>query len=996
MTETAAKRSFGSVVREYFTYAKNGVKYFVKNDSQLIWAFILPAVILFISYALFGVWPFGKESVLSLDLNGQYVYYYDHMYDVLYGDESVFYSWSRNLSGEFMGIIGYYLASPFNFIVWLFPREAITEGLLTMMVLKVGAIGFCMGVYLTYAKKCNKLTTVIFSVCYALCAYTVVQTMNPMWLDGVMILPIICLGLERYVDYGRFRLLAFSLVYGFVTCFYIGFMLAIFSVLYFVYYAVATENSSAREHLLSRFLGFGAIGIIAAMCSCFMILPVYESLSLGKFEFSTPDYSLANNFELIELADKLLPNSYDTVRMAGLPFIYCGVITVLMLPAYFFMKKYSGRERLASAILILTLVICMYIRPVDMMWHGGQLPNWLPYRYSFMLSFLFCMMAAKAFNDLKHVSRRTITVSALAWFVLMIWQESIDHVDTSIKKSPDTLSDFETILPSMLILVIISAMIVQLKDRFNVNFKKTAPVVFSVLLIATVCSETLFSTTMQIYAQDADIVYSDRDTYADVIPKIRDTVEEIKENDDGFYRIEKLFFRTVNDPMALNMYGLSHSSSTLNAAPIDLLKRLGFTARSHYTRYSGATMITSSIFGVKYELSTESNSTNDVKKDGEITVTENPLALPICYLADDNITDLELTENNPFIAQNELLSALAGMDYTEFFKKITVPDPEMVNLTKGGTTDDHISYKKSNTSSEATLTFRVTMTEAGDLYMYLPSKYERKVELTVNGISKDSYFEGDNNYLRNLGTFEAGEEVTVKLKLTLNEVYFREALFYTLDETAAENALNAVGTMNADTVCEQISTTEIKITVNAADQQLLFTTIPVEKGWKAYVDGVETELVTTVNSLYAVPVTAGQHTVELKFTTASYPVALVITAVGIAILVILIIFWRKKHKNELEASRAHRKAICDGSARQAIIDADKAAYEAYLAEKESEEDDEQDHDNDESDREMKPFAELADDETVPLEKEDEDWNEEDGDFYEGLNFEENDAEEKED
>ena len=105
MTETAAKRSFGSVVREYFTYAKNGVKYFVKNDSQLIWAFILPAVILFISYALFGVWPFGKESVLSLDLNGQYVYYYDHMYDVLYGDESVFYSWSRNLSGEYLSSI---------------------------------------------------------------------------------------------------------------------------------------------------------------------------------------------------------------------------------------------------------------------------------------------------------------------------------------------------------------------------------------------------------------------------------------------------------------------------------------------------------------------------------------------------------------------------------------------------------------------------------------------------------------------------------------------------------------------------------------------------------------------------------------------------------------------------------------------------------------------------------------------------------------------------
>lgn len=109
-------------------------------DSRAYWlSFLLPVVILFGAYIVFQVWPFGARSVLSLDLNAQYVYYYDYMYDVFAGDESIWYSWSRNLSGEFMGIIGYYLASPFNLLVWIFPREWITEGLMTMMLAKAGA-----------------------------------------------------------------------------------------------------------------------------------------------------------------------------------------------------------------------------------------------------------------------------------------------------------------------------------------------------------------------------------------------------------------------------------------------------------------------------------------------------------------------------------------------------------------------------------------------------------------------------------------------------------------------------------------------------------------------------------------------------------------------------------------------------------------------------------------------------------------------------------------
>ena len=82
-----------------------------KRNKIYFLAFLLPVVLTYIAYALFGIYPFAREgqeqqSVLVLDLNGQYVYYFEALRDAFWGGDSIFYNWSRNLSGGFLGIIG--------------------------------------------------------------------------------------------------------------------------------------------------------------------------------------------------------------------------------------------------------------------------------------------------------------------------------------------------------------------------------------------------------------------------------------------------------------------------------------------------------------------------------------------------------------------------------------------------------------------------------------------------------------------------------------------------------------------------------------------------------------------------------------------------------------------------------------------------------------------------------------------------------------------------
>ena len=122
----------------------------------------------YLAYALFGMYPFGPESVLCLDLNGQYVYYFEAIRDAFWGDGSIFYNWSRNLSGEFFGIIGYYLASPFTLIVILLPRTMILGSLLIMQLCKLGtaAVTFCY--FLQKSRKLKPLHALLFSMMYAM------------------------------------------------------------------------------------------------------------------------------------------------------------------------------------------------------------------------------------------------------------------------------------------------------------------------------------------------------------------------------------------------------------------------------------------------------------------------------------------------------------------------------------------------------------------------------------------------------------------------------------------------------------------------------------------------------------------------------------------------------------------------------------------------------------------------------------------------------------
>lgn len=889
-------------------------------------SFIIPAAILFAAYALFGMYPFGVKSVLALDLNAQYVTYFDYMYDVFGGNESLFYTWSGSLSGEFFGTFVYYLASPFNFIVWLFPREIITEGIMTMLLVKSGAVALSAAFYLKKHRGFSDYTTILFSVMFALCGYFVAHTINPMWLDGLIALPLVIMGVERICQKKGFLLYTLSILYIFIANYYIGYMVGIFSALYILFYAFSRRIGKVSDYFKAAGI-YAASSISAVLMSCFVIIPAFKSLQNGKLGRASELFSsdnLKENFNILDGFIKLFPGTYDTERPDGLPMLYCGTLALIFALIYFMCRKISVRQKIASGFLLGVMALSMYIKPVDMLWHGGQVPVWMPFRYSFTVIFLLIIFGAEAFEKIENIRTKQIGAAFLTLLgVLLIcdFYEGGEHFDTTL-----------VIVVPLIALGIIAAVVCAYRKNHNSTSMK-------ILLCAAVCSELLVNSVMYVFSIHSDVYYSDRSSYVDDIPDTRSVVNQIKSQDNGFYRLEKTYHRTVNDPMATGIYGFSHSTSAFNQKALKLLENLGFGSRDHYSRYDGATLLTDDIFGVKYVLAKDERTAQydeeiDVSSSRGVHVYKNSDALPVAFLADEMIIGSGFSEKSPFVFQQRLASELVGLEYyenIEFFTKIEDTVFDSKNITIGSTTDGHYSYKKRFDGEDASVSFLAKMPKSGAAYMYLPSRYERECSLYLNGTFLKNYFKNENHCIVYLGDYEKGEEFTVELKTLEDELFIKDPEFYVLDREVLADYTASILEQNCEV--RRTSGTSLEIKVNSDGNRALFTTIPVEEGWSAAIDGNPCTIASAVNdTLICLNVPEGEHTITLNFFPAGMKMGLILTAAGAGILLVMIvtsiIVKRVKKKKARSADGENALDNGENSEISPVIAEEKPAEEA--------------------------------------------------------------------
>ena len=174
--------------------------------------------------------------------------------------------------------------------------------------------------------------------------------------------------------------------------------------------------------------------------------------------------------------------------------------------------------------------------------------------------------------------------------------------------------------------------------------------------------------------------------------------------------------------------------------------------------------------------------------------------------------------------------------------------------------------------------------------MYLPTNYERECSLYVNGEFVKFYFKNENHSIAYLGDFSQNDSFDVKLELREKDVYYEQPQFFALDDGALARFSEKMRSMNANTVVERTGKARLSITVDTDEDRALFTSIPLEEGWTATIDGRPAEILGAANdTLMCLNVPSGRHTIELSFFPAGMKTGLILTAGGTVMFAVMIV-----------------------------------------------------------------------------------------------------------
>ena len=377
-------------------------------------AFVLPGVVMLWVYAALGVAPFGDRTVLLSDMSSQYVEFFCAL-----KNGEVFFSWSKALGTGYIGVFSYYVSSPLSLLTLLAPNEELPAALAVLTALKIALAGLSFALFAQRRFPDCGYGALLGAVCYALMSYNAAYSICIMWLDGVIWLPLILLALERIVAGRGAGPFIAALAVCFCSTWYISYMVGGFCALYLCARLVTLgPERRALGRILARFFGGAAC---ALALTAWLWLPTFLAMFAGKFTGANVDYGGPLACSPLALLGQLRPNAPASITYGAPPFVFCGTAALIFAAAYFFQKSVPARERLANGALLGALAASMVLSPLDKVWHLFQRPNWFPFRYAFLFSFVLAYLAVQTAPRLegrRPALRRGVAVVLICLSVL--------------------------------------------------------------------------------------------------------------------------------------------------------------------------------------------------------------------------------------------------------------------------------------------------------------------------------------------------------------------------------------------------------------------------------------------------------------------------------------------------------------------------------------------------------------------------------------------------
>lgn len=856
-------------------------------------------------YIIYSMFPFGNTTVMRMDLYHQYGPLFTELFDRVVQRKSFLYSWESGGGSSFLGNYFNYLSSPLSAIIFLFDRKDITYAITTLVAVKAMLSAGTFTYYLRRSQNRHSFASAAFGVFYAFSGYFLAYYWNIMWIDGMILLPLIALGIENIINKGNSKCYIISLTLLLFSSYYMGYMACIFSVLYFLIYyfinfnlsdKILPENPDGKRYsikgvlnnrFMARGLNFAGSSLMCgALCACALI-PVYFILQQCSATSDSFPNTFESYFNIFDLISSHFAGLETTIRSSGddvLPNIYCGMLPVILLPLYFANKDIRLREKALYLIMIIFFVFSFDNNVMNFLWHGLHFPNDLPYRFSYIYVFIILVMAFRCLMHIKAIEYKDFVMTGFLWILVALLYQ----------KNPTNKISEITIYITIAFVIIWTGVMLLIKKG------SVTKIVAGITVFAMAFCEVIVADSKSYeFTQKHDDYTAKYDTYTDALNYINET-------DKSFYRSELCYLDTRMDPCLYGYEGMSTFSSMAYEKYSQNQYSVGmFGNRINSYTYNTQTPVYNAMYNIKYLVQTENSiePSNDYytyyynTDDGKATVYENDYFLPIAFETSSDLKKWNNAEGNPFDVQEDFIDRAAGVSNVFIpceYTSMECDGIECDEVTENGT---YFFTKMDTESDYGTVDINIKAVKTGNLYIYITSPEVENVNYYWNDDEETEYQGIGEPYILDLGVHKEGDEITVSIdcgSIDVDDSYF-EIYAYNIDKEVFESAYDMLsqGGLNVTSHTQ----TKIEGTIDAGFDGYLYTSIPYDEGWSVYIDGQQVKTFKTGDCQLTTTIKKGTHTVTYKYMPKGMKEGALISALSLIAAGAYVVLKRKKDKN---------------------------------------------------------------------------------------------------
>lgn len=839
------------------------IKKFIKDNSITLITFFVGVIIILAIYILKDVKPFGDKSLLQIDFFHQYAPFLGELQDKIKNGGNFLYNFNVGFGLPFFRNFANYLGSIFNVIILFFKKENILVSFSVIIGLKAVLSATTMSYFLTKKFKSKNKFFIPISLLYAFSAYMHAYYWNLMWLDSMIYLPIIILGIERMIDENKSLLYIAFLALALLSNYFTAYMVCLFSVIYFIVHLFIKTDKFNIKEIGKKSFKFIISSALAGGLTAFILVPQFLALQTTSATTDAWPDSQYYAFTLWEFFGNHFTGVGPTIfasDFTNAANISVGILPIALFLLFLINAKIKPKVKIGYSFIILFFAIGFFYAPLDFIWHAFHVPNDLPYRYTFIYAFVMIIISAYSLFYIKE--HKIINVSVIFIFttllVLVLY-----------------LFKFENIDQKMIILNIVIISVSYILYLIGKNYPKVVkftPYIL-ILLISVEC--------ILVANKNWDVTQINDDFYYKY-DEIQNTIDYIKENEkDDMVRFEKTWILTYNDPSWYDYYGQGMFTSVGYESMAKLNIRLGMPGNHiNSYHYKDNTPIYDLLFNIRYYMGNfrDNKRYSEFYEENGMYTYKAKFDTNLMYHVYPSIMSWNHNLADPFMVQNEFIRTSTGV--TDVLNYLEASNEEVI-------------YSDNNNTIS-----KLTVKNPGDtVYFYINSSIEFIIigdtiyhtetdnfEYAYNVEDEYDIYHIDNIRENHIIPYNSYEE-DFSVYVGYGHHSWGNPLIYYINNDAFYHAVNILN-QNKINITD-FKESHIYANVESDYYGTIFTSIPYDKGWRVYVNGEKKETFKIADALMAFNVDEGYNELELKFIPYGISYGFGISIISLGTLIIL-------------------------------------------------------------------------------------------------------------